>query len=143
MRRRGEDDVIDLRNRQQLLVAIEAGETILGGNIDARLAEILAAIREAIREHIRQRHDAHVLARKLRAFLDVLGVIARLGINHSSLHAEHIHHRAAAAPATANHPDADGIIRRGVAGEHEGKTADGGHACGGERGVLQEGTAGD
>ena len=132
MRRRGEDDVIDLWNREQFLVGVETSEAVLRRDADAEFAQVRAATGDPVREKVRERDHADVLVGEFCAFLDVFGVIARFGIDHFRLRAERIEHRAAAASAAANHPDANWIIRRGMAGEDEGKLAHCRRACGHE-----------
>ena len=80
--RRGQDDVIDLGDTQQLLVRVEAGEALCLGHVEPKLVQLLLARSQAVLEQVGQGDDLDVLFLDLGAFGHVLGVVAEFRINH-------------------------------------------------------------
>ena len=107
MRRRGQDDVVDLRHGQQLLVGVEAGEAPFLRDFDAQLGQLRPAAGQPVLEQVGQGDHLDVLLLGLRAFGRRPRCGSRDRIDDLGGRAEGVQHRAGAAAAAADQADLD------------------------------------
>jgi len=119
MRRRGENDIVNFRNGQQLLIGIESGEAHLIRDRHVALLQLPAAGIEPIGKDIRQGNHFDISIRSGRGLFNVLRVVARIGILDVSRGSQGVRSRAGSASATANQADADRIVWCGMNGGDE------------------------
>ena len=107
VRRRGEDDVVDLGDRQQLLVGIEPGEAAVLRDLDAQLRELPVRAVQSVLEQVGEGDELDVRVLDAGPLGDVLGVVALRRIDDLGGGAERVEDRAGAAAAAADQADLD------------------------------------
>ena len=105
MGRRGEDDVVNFRNSEQLLVRVEAEELALFRNVVTDFLEVAVAGFHAVVEEIGECDDFDVLVGDFGVIGDVFGVVSSLWINDVGGGADAVHECASTASTAADDAD--------------------------------------